>query len=92
MAYSVLCIAIISTGPIIQYTIEEYRKTLVEWIVARDKPFKEVEDPFFCKLIRSLRGDAKTFTANTIRDDILKMNDQMHSALVNELQVYFTDL
>lgn len=77
-------------GALIQYTVEGYRKSLVEWIVARDKPFKEVEDPFFRKLVYSLRSDTRTYSANTIRSDIFKMNRQMHGALVNELQVRTT--
>ena len=70
-----------------QYTVDGYKKSLVEWIVARDKPFREVEDPFFRKMIHSLRADARTYCANTIRNQIMTMSDEMHHTLVNELQV-----
>ena len=54
------------------YTPQALREALVHWIVTRDQPFSEVDDPSFRKVLRMLRPDAQVPSSDTARRDIVK--------------------
>lgn len=43
------------------------------WIVTDDQPFTVVECPEFCSLIKICNPDAKIPSADTMKNDILKL-------------------
>jgi len=57
------------------FSIEVFEEFLVDWIVLNDQPFTEVESESFRKLLKLLKPNLKTVSADTIRRRILAKFD-----------------
>lgn len=70
-----------------KYDDSEFRQKLSEWLVASDQPFAEVESVFFRRIINCLQPQASTFSAVTIRNDIVANFEQSWATLKENLSV-----
>lgn len=53
------------------FSQENFRKTLIKWIVVSNQPFSVVEEDEFIELIRSLNPSAELMSDKTVREDVM---------------------
>ncbi|CAB4391009.1 unnamed protein product [Rhizophagus irregularis] len=70
----------------IKFSNELFRAKLVEWIATDDQPFTVVESPEFRYVIQICNAEAQIPTADTIKNDILKLYKSYHINIQNILQ------
>lgn len=54
------------------FSQERYRESLIKWIINSDQPFCECQQEDFVELLKSLNPEAKHFSAQTVKRDIMK--------------------
>ena len=69
------------------FTNEIFREKLATWIAADDLPFTTVESPEFGYLINLCNPSARVPTADTIKNDILKIFKNYQTKIQDLLQV-----
>jgi hypothetical protein len=58
------------------FDVEMFKRYLVEWVVACDQPFEEVERPEFCRLLEYMHMGSKPLNIphrTALKDCIMKM-------------------
>ncbi|POG66443.1 hypothetical protein GLOIN_2v1780597 [Rhizophagus irregularis DAOM 181602=DAOM 197198] len=68
------------------FTNEIFREKLATWIAADDLPFTTVESPEFGYLINICNPSARILTADTVKNDILKIFKNYQTKIQNLLQ------
>lgn len=65
-----------------------FRNLLLQWVVCSDQPFIEVENPKLRYLLRFLKSEVNVPSADTIKNDIIKIYKEEKIRLKEILQVY----
>ena len=69
------------------FSQENFREALVKWIIKCNQPFTEPEQESFVHMIDSLNPQAKTMSADTIKNDVVSMYESKVEILRQELKV-----
>lgn len=69
------------------YSVDNFRKYLIHWIVCCDQPFVEIERPELKDLLKLLRPEIVIPSADTVKNDIMKIFKDEHLRLKDMLQV-----
>ena len=65
-----------------------FRNLLLHWIICSDQPFTEVENSDLRYLFRFLKSEVNIPSADTIKNNIIKIYKEEKTQLKEILQVY----
>ena len=69
-------------------TLGSFWEFLVKWVVCNDQPFVAVKCEYLQNLFRLLNSSIKAFSADTIRDDVIKLYKEEKIKIQHILQVF----